>query len=199
LSARHEALRAVQRRLERFYALERAPDVVDFVHFVQGDEPESRETLVLLQTEEALEIRLVLPPLELPAQAEPRADDGFLQLVEGVSHFVYVAERARTNLPATRLELELQAEVDKFVVLGGGRLEPHQARRLHVDLYERVRFLHPPGSEDGERYRLANDLAARFVARLFHNRSGESGGAVRALRRFYRSGQTEKIHLARAA
>ncbi|MCH7929016.1 MAG: ATP-binding protein [Proteobacteria bacterium] len=35
--------------------------------------------------------------------------------VEGVSHFVLVAERARRELPVTQLELELQAEIDKFL------------------------------------------------------------------------------------
>jgi hypothetical protein len=191
LSARKRALRSVQHQLERFYALERAPDVVDFV---RTGEPGHRETLVLRQDDDELEIRLLLPPLD-----DLGSLDRFLQLVEGVSHFVYVAERARTNLPATRLELELQAEVDKFVVLAlGGRIEPEQARAMHGRLYERVRYLHPPGSEDGDRYRLANDLAARFVARLLE-KSDEVGGVVRTLRRFYRSGQTEKIHLARAA
>jgi hypothetical protein len=189
LSARKRALRSVQ--LERFYALESAPDVVDFV---RTGEPAGRETLVLRQAEDALEIRLLLPPLD-----DLGSLDRFLQLVEGVSHFVYVAERARTNLPATRLELELQAEVDKFVVLArGGRIDSEQARTLHARLYERVRYLHPPGSEDGDRYRLANDLAARFVARLLE-RSDAAAGVVRTLRRFYRSGQAEKIHLARAA
>jgi hypothetical protein len=191
LSARKRALRSVQRQLERFYALESAPDVVDFV---RTGEPAGRETLVLRQAEDALEIRLLLPPLD-----DLGSLDRFLQLVEGVSHFVYVAERARTNLPATRLELELQAEVDKFVVLArGGRIDSEQARTLHARLYERVRYLHPPGSEDGDRYRLANDLAARFVARLLE-RSDAAAGVVRTLRRFYRSGQAEKIHLARAA
>jgi hypothetical protein len=191
LSARQRALRSVQRKLEHFYALERAPDVVDFVHTA---EPGRRETLLVRESDDALEIRLVLPPL-----GDPTSLDRFLQLVEGVSHFVYVAERARTNLPATRLELELQAEVDKFVVLArGDRIDSEQARALHGRLYERVRYLHPADSEDGERYRLANDLAARFVARLLE-RSAEVGGVVRTLRRFYRSGQAEKIHLARAA
>jgi hypothetical protein len=57
--------------------------------------------------------------------------------------------------------------------------------------------LHPEDSEDGERYRLANGLAARFVARLVE--AGDPWSVVRTLRRFYRSGQADKIHLARAA
>ena len=127
------------------------------------------------------------------------AGDVWLQLVEGVSHFVYIAERARTGLPATRLELELQAEVDKFVLLTLRRRTRHTSRcRALLDhLYQKVRFLDPPGSEAHDRYRLANDLAARFVARLL-GRGGWSS-VDRELRRFYRSGQAEKISLASAA
>jgi hypothetical protein len=196
---RLRALRSVQRRLERFYGLESAPDVSLFVR-IGG--PHQRETLLLRQSEEELEIALVLPPLPEPGPdgvISAGADDTWLQMIEGVSHFLYVAERARTNLPATQLELELQAEVDKFVLLALSRrrIEPSDASMLHGRLYENVTFLHPPDSEAGERYRLANDLAARFTARLMNREKPST--RVRVLRRFYRSGQTEKIRLVQAA
>ncbi len=195
-------LRGLQRRLEQFYALEDAPDVVDFVRTGSGA---SRETLLLREQEGELEIAVVLPPHEHLDAAADAASDLWLQLAEGVSHFVYLAERARTNLPATRLELELQAEVDKFVLLateaGAVPTGPSPShRRVHNLgrwLYEHVRFLHPEGTEAGDRYRLANDLAARFVTRTFSRLAPHA--AHETLRRFYRSGQTEKIHLARAA
>lgn len=196
-------LRGLQRRLERFYALEDAPDVVEFV---QTGASESRETLLLRERDGELEIAVVLPPHTGQDDEASVAGDLWLQLAEGVSHFVYLAERARTNLPATRLELELQAEVDKFVLLAtDGKSLPTEGRRhfhrrahnLRRWLYESVRFLHPPGTEAGDRYRMANDLAARFVTRTFARLDPHA--AHRTLRRFYRSGQAEKIHLARAA
>ncbi len=145
------------------------------------------------ETDDALEIKLVLPPIA----PEFGLNDGFLQLLEGVSHFLYLVERARTGLPATQLELELQAEVDKFVLLA---LSPSplslERRALHEQLYEHVTYLHSPDSELGERYRLANDLAARFTARLLDTESGRARGL---LQRFYRAGQGDKIRLARAA
>jgi hypothetical protein len=194
---RKRTLRLVQQKLERMYALEGAPDVVEFVRTGTRD---GRETLVLRQTNDDLEIALVLPavndPADLAGHHEPT--DVWLQLVEGVSHFVYVAERARTELPATKLELELQAEVDKFVLLAfdGEPLTRDRLRALHRKLYEAVRYLHPAETEAGERYRLANDLAARFVTQLGHH---DHESRARLLRRFYRAGQTEKIRLARAA
>jgi hypothetical protein len=199
LSARRtNTLREVQAALEALYALERAPDVVDFVRDGRAG---TRETLVVRQSEGELEIALVLPPFgdahELAAHHEP--SDAWQQLVEGVSHFVYVAERARTELPATKLELELQAEVDKFVLLAFASepLELERRLALHGHLYERVRFLHAEETEDGARYRLANRLAARFVARLATRQ--DSKDTLAELRRFYRAGQAEKIRLARAA
>lgn len=197
--SQERTLRSVQLEIERVYGLERAPDVVEFVRL--GAE-RSRETLVLRQRDDELEIALVLPPVKDPTElSAPHygPSDAWLQLVEGVSHFVYVAERARTQLPATRLELELQAEVDKFVLLAftGEPLEPRHSSALHDQLYERVRYLHGPDTEDGVRYRLANDLAARFVARLVSREAPPA--ALRTLRRFYRAGQAEKIRLARAA
>jgi hypothetical protein len=184
------ALSNIQRRLERFYALEPTPPVGRFAHAAAEGE---RETLFVRETGSDVELALVVPT-ETPSTG---ANDTWLQLAEGVSHFVYVVERVRTGLPATQLELELQAEVDKFVLLG---LEPgfdrEQAEQLHTRLFEGGRFLDPEGSEAGERYRLANDLAARLALRLIR-RDGQDAHAL--LRRFYRAGQTDKIALARAA
>lgn len=150
-----------------------------------------RESLLLRQSEGELEMALVVPEMG------ENDHDAWLQWAEGVSHFVYVANRVRQELPATQLELELQAEVDKFVLLVLEQLpyDREEALTVHSRLYERVRFLHEPGTELGERYRTANDLAARFVRRLL----GRGDAATHAtLRRFYRAGQAEKIRLVAA-
>jgi hypothetical protein len=153
-----------------------------------------RESLMLREDAEGLELLLMVPKLSSPPSLDER-----MQLVEGVSHFVYIAERARVGLPATVLELELQAEVDKFVFLAFDEASHsrHRAESICHALFRRVRYAHAPDTESGERYRLANDLAARVSRRLFAPRA--STEARRWLIRFYRSGQTEKIRLARAA
>jgi hypothetical protein len=185
------ALRRIQTRIERYYALENAPNVVDFAAASGAGE---REVLLVKESDAAVELALLVPGQ--PPRAG--ANDLWLQLLEGVSHFVLVAERARTGLPATQLELELQAEVDKFVLLA---LEPQgsdrtRAREIHDQLFAAPSFLHGPDTELGRRYRLAHDLAARLAERLLHRKPGE---ARALLRRFYRAGQTDKIALARAA
>jgi hypothetical protein len=188
-------LQSIQHLLQRFYALEAAPDVRNFV---RDAGPDVRENLLVRERDGHLEIALVLPEVDGTTSV-----DHALQLVEGVSHFLLLVERSRTGLPTTRLELELQAEVDKFVVAATSSREMthDRARRLHDRLYERVTYLHAANTEEGRRYRLANDLAARFLARVVTPRVVEQGlGSVRPLlRRFYRFGQTEKIRWAKAA
>lgn len=195
----HRTLRSVQLEIERVYGLERTADVVDFVRM--GAES-SRETLVLRQRDDELEIALVLPPVSDPLElTAPHygPSDAWLQLVEGVSHFVYVAERARTELPATMLELELQAEVDKYAahLLAGNGVGAirERSRILRERLFEGARFLDAPESVEGERYRTAHRLAARYAAALerrYVDRGRLAELAVE-LRRFYRMGAREKL------
>jgi hypothetical protein len=193
-SALRRAARRVQQKLERLYLLEPGPDVTRFVRRATRD---GRETLLVHENDDELHLALILP--REAASAPEALDDAYLQLVEGVSHFVHLSERARTELPTTALELELQAEVDKFVLFAfdddGVPVDGHVP--LREILYESGGFLHPEGTEMGERYRLATRLAARFAARIVAR--AKVGGAEELLRRFYRAGQAEKIRYATAA
>lgn len=131
----------VQSALERVYQLERVADVGEFVCGAQSGE---REALLLRESEGALEVSLRLPHLEDDAGL-----DSLCQIIEGVSHFVYVVERAREARGASQLELELQAEVDKWVVLAASMLpfDTRRSARLRDRLYERVAFEHEADSE----------------------------------------------------
>jgi hypothetical protein len=72
---------------------------------------------------------------------------------------------------------------------------------LRVRLYERVAYDQDEASEVGQRYRVANDAAHRFVRRL----ERDYVGAARyrelrgELRRFFHEGQEQKLRLGRAA
>jgi hypothetical protein len=186
----------VQRDIERFYRLERAPSVEPFLRQTNASEREA--VRIRDAVDGAVEIEVLAPVLSMAPDL-----DSVCQLIEGVSHFVYVADRARRMLPATQLELELQAEIDKYVLLApiGDRFDAPAARVLHERLYERVRFCDPEGTEAGDRYRMANDLAARLVRRLevLYAEKGRFAELRDALSRFYRMGQSDKIQFARAA
>jgi hypothetical protein len=195
---RERALAAkVQGALERVYRLDRVADVGDFV---KGAGDGGREALLLHEAEDgALEVRLLLPMLD-----EEASLDALCQIIEGVSHFVYVVERARTKREATHLELEVQAEVDKWVVLAAAmrdRFDEDQSAALRAKLYERVSFDHGASTEIGERYRVANETAHRFVRRLERDYLGRARfDEMRTeLHKFFHLGQEEKLRLGRAA
>jgi hypothetical protein len=189
---RQRELRRIQQRLERFYGLERAPNVT---RFVREGGLGSREVVLVRQSEDELEIALVLPPESNDIPEGGALSDVWLQVAEGVSHFIYLVERARVHLPVTQLELELQAEVDKFVL--SLEFSTESAQRLLARMFDSPRFLDEEGTESGDRYRLAHHLAARFVSRTIV--ANDRARARERLRSFYRAGQMEKIHLASAA
>jgi len=192
LAPRQRELRRIQRRLERFYGLEAAPSVT---RFVREGERGSREVVLVRQSADGVELALVLPPEARSVARGGTLDDVWLQVAEGVSHFLYLAQRVRVDLPVTQLELELQAEVDKFVLSAEFSLDPGQ---LIARLFDSPQFLDPEGSEAGERYRLAHRLAARFLSRVLEETHAPERVRER-LQSFYRAGQTEKISLASAA
>lgn len=122
-------------------------------------------------------------------------DDGnfgdFCLAVEGVSHFVYVALCARAERPVSALELELQAEVDKYVsclfVLDAG---PELAAVLRRQLFDHVSFAPDLDGAERERYVTANAEARRYAASLERRYllPGRTPDMLRELRRFYRLG-----------
>ena len=205
-------LSRIQRRLEQIYQLEPAPCIVPFVRIEADD---SREQLIVRQSTDDLELVVLLPEASVQALAANDRHgemDAYLGAIEGISHFIHLAERARTQLPTTLLELELQAEVDKFTILADtaqlprGGPSPAQAvavlpadelQSLHRRLYEDVRYIYAAATERGERYRLANDLAARLWSQLLAQ--GRDDWTLDVLRRFYRAGQAEKIRMVQAA
>jgi hypothetical protein len=186
----------VQGGLERMYRLDRQADVGDFV---RGAGEGEREALFLREAADGgLEVSLALPRLAGEASL-----DALCQIIEGVSHFVYVVERARVQREATQLELELQAEVDKWVVLAAAMrgFDVARSAALRSGLYERVTYVEGAQTEAGERYRVANEAAHAFVRRLEREfvaraRYEEMRGE---LRRFFHAGQGDKLRLGRAA
>ena len=188
----------IQRGLERLYRLDRAADVDAFV--THADEGE-REALFVRESEDGLELLLRLPRLvERTVDVHGAGLDPLCQIIEGVSHFVYLAHRASHGREATQLELELQAEVDKYVILASSLsdFDERTSRRLRERLYEDIAYVHDAGTEEGDRYRIANGCARRFTGRLERDyvtraRFGELQGA---LRRFFHMGQGEKLRAA---
>ncbi|GAC1351609.1 MAG: hypothetical protein NVS3B20_03220 [Polyangiales bacterium] len=182
-------------RLERYYGAS-AEDVRAFLRTHDGEG--GREMLLLREEPCAMEMALVMPRRIAQAPWHELTLDERCQAVEGASHFLVVCDRARSERPTTQLELELQAEIDKWLILSrGGRLAPEADFALREALYDDTAFVHDAGSLEGERYRMANAMAARFVHRLSETfaRRGLFAAMRAELGRFFRMGQEEKLRL----
>jgi hypothetical protein len=196
-------LALMQRGLEQLYRVETELCVDDFViddatRASYATERAPREQLLVREADGELELALYVCPRALAnlAANDPRHRldaanlQDFLLAVEGVSHFVYVAYCARQGRPISALELELQAEVDKYLscLLTSGA-------DLRERLFEGFSLEPGMGAEERERYLVANENA-RAYADALHERYIARGalpdllGEVRA---FYRLGMVGKL------
>ncbi|MBL8200805.1 MAG: hypothetical protein JNK40_07525 [Chromatiales bacterium] len=214
-SAFPDLLGSMQGQLGRLYDVEVEHDVRDYLvtdrnllaALTAGNPGRSaEEKLIVVEGEGNLDVALYLDQgvLERLAAADPRhgisganlAD--FWTVLEGVSHFHYLAWNAAFDKPVTLLELEMQAEVDKYVstrmllqsqpdaTLGGPLLQ-----RLFDDT-----ALDPAlAPEEVDRYQAASALAGRYCAGLEsrYPAAALTPEMLRELRTFYRLPQTAKI------
>jgi hypothetical protein len=125
--------------------------------------------------------------------------------LEGVSHFVYSTWRLHCDLPVSLLELETQAEVDKYAVtvfLLADQQGGDYPAQVHARLFDRVSFDARLEPDQYQRYRTAHRCAAHYCRRL-ERRFVSRGQAriealVRELRKFYRLGSAAKLQHALA-
>ncbi len=136
----------------------------------------TREELLVAEGEEGLELALYLGP-ELLARVEGRPPlevlgrdpGGFCEVVEGVSHFVYLVRCAALGRRVSLLELEAQAEVDKFavcVLLGWGQQVGAWAGSLVGLLFDRARLRDSLSPAERHRYRESSRVARTYCQRL---------------------------------
>ena len=168
----------------------------------------------MAQTEDGAEVCLfiddpVLRRLEaqdpMTALTERNLPD-YCTALEGVSHFLYAMWRLRQDSPMSLLELETQAEVDKFAVTtflladqDGGRYPSYAFARL----FDASCFDSRLNPEQLDRYTAAHRSAARYC-RSLERRFVKRGQArveamLRELRKFYRLGSSAKLDYALAA
>lgn len=206
----------LQSQLEAIYEIESQHRVHDFViHDSQlaaqldtSDNPrELPEKLLIHQDGEYVDLALYLDAqtMRLLEEHDPITqlnEDNiheFWTVLEGVSHFLYLTYNAAYDRGVSLFELELQAEVDKYILAvsllnqQGSELIPHS---LHHHLFKRAEFDNRLNEHEFQRYYQANELASRFAAfieRCLHKRI--SGSRIsNTLRRFYRLTQRQKIH-----
>lgn len=202
-------LDAIQEHLEVIYGIRAGYRAKDFLVDAEaarllGGSGRAREELLVAGGAEGLELALYLEPALLarlsstdPSQAMATDMGDFCEIAEGVSHFLYVAHVASMERTVSLLELEAQAEVDKFVVctlLKWGLNVGHWAGTLVGRLFERVQLR--TGLSDPERWRYleANRLAKIYCERLLPLVcSGRMDRLLAELRHAYRLGAEAKL------
>lgn len=216
-------LRGLQTLLGRLYDVDLPYDVYDFLvtdrRAVDAATNERRaldEELLLAESADGAGagVALYLDPkiLSRLEAADPHraltegnlAD--YCTALEGVSHFVYTTYGLERDMPVSLLELETQAEVDKYAVtiflLAGQQGGDCYPAHVHARLFDRVSFDARLEPDQYDRYRTAHALAARYCRRLerrFVSRGTPKIEAmVRELRSFFRLRHAAKLRHALA-
>lgn len=208
-------LNILQQMLEGLYHIEVDYSVEDFVITdpelarrldASVNSRDNREKLLVSQEGDELHLALYLDSSVVDRLADDCPLDelhsenfsDFLLALEGVSHFLYVSWNAGFDRGVTLLELEMQAEVDKYVMASSlfaqqkKSLEPAQLWRC---LFDSPSFDEMLDGEERSRYVDASHYAGRFCFKLENqylkrNRSSEM---MVELRKFYRLTQAGKI------
>jgi hypothetical protein len=201
-------LEDVQRGLESLHALEPEAPVTRFL-IPEEEAPTfpggGSRTLVSQQGDEVALGVVIEPEVALAlARSDPRKHlsrenlSSFCALTEEVSHLLYLLYCARFERSTTRLELELQGEVDKYLTSAfflSLQNEGAVSARLRALLFKDYDLPSRLSDEEKERYRTANDLAYRYCSYLeaCFLRPSRLSELARETRRFYRLSQREKF------
>lgn len=210
-------LRRMQTLLAQLYDAPVREDVQDFVVSdrrrlceVVGEHADNPtdEQVFLVEEEQGVRLGLfidseVLTRLARRDPLEALDEDNlpdYCTALEGVSHFHYLVWSLARGRNVSLLELELQAEVDKYAT-ALALLTRQQSGRfpdaLHARLFHAVSFLPQPDEISRRRYQEANRHAARFCRSLeekfLRARRQRPELWLAELRRFFRRGHQEKI------
>jgi hypothetical protein len=210
-------LRELQRLIAGLYDAPAEHDVYDYLitdaahaAALQGAEaaPPTDEQLLVAEDGEGVEVslyvdRAVIERLAascpLRSLSEANLAD-YCTALEGVSHFHYFVWSAGRDRHVSLLELELQAEVDKYASALRLLLEQRDGRfpaELFGRLFDGAQFAPHLSISERTRYEEAHRFAARFCRRLeerfLRRRQARPDSLLSELRTFYRLGRHAKL------
>ena len=123
--------------------------------------------------------------------------DAFATLIEELDHFLCIAERAMHTRPLSLFELELHANVSKYLVVArfmagrSGTLGPRRRAWLRRRVLDKGAFC-----DEDPRIRQRYRDAAHWAGRFLNGFAGVPAQTrVAVLRRFHRAGTTGKLDL----
>ncbi len=179
-------------------------DTEQFVELC-GDVPTAPEVLLLQENDDNLDLTLFLDScvMENASKVDWQADwsgnsfNDHCIVLEGVSHFLYLVWNAHYDRAVNVLELEVQAEVDKFVFSALMANETGlPIPQLLTRLFEQVSYREGLSDELKSRYESANHFAAQYCQWLSEEfKICTTNAELRAeLARFYRLIGASKIN-----
>lgn len=206
-------LAQLQRQLSDIYQVDRIHDVRDYIitdpmlaRIIGQDAmlTNTDETLLVSHDDDGLALSLFLDAdmLDRLESSDPmqrlRGEllDDLCKVLEGISHFNCVVWKATQDRTVTLLELELQGEIDKFVttmMLAMNHADSELLNSLHGCLFDNISFNVELDAGQLDRYRSANDYAARFCHGLQQQLINDDQLALSELRQFYRLQLCDKI------
>ena len=212
------SLRRFQDHLAQLYGLDLEHDVDDFLitsaelarHLDRSENPRDiEEKLLVVQEEDDLALSLFVDGsvVDRLGDDDPHQTlhDGNLNdyctALEGVSHFLYLVWNAGRERSVRQIELEMQAEVDKYLAVNdllARQQRPTPAAGLHRWLFHAPRFDLRLNPDERVRYFDANYYAARYCYQLEQRylrpplRRGDD--LCDEIRDFYRLPFQQKIH-----
>lgn len=207
-----DAIAELQAHLHRVYGLDdrATPDIRPFLvdddaleHLrPPGTQRPADEWVLVRESDDGLDLAVWIDQIHLDTFAEApdtrsvvrRSLRSFCAVIEGISHFMLLVERARRAEPLTLLELEVQAEIDKFV---SARLHcPDREPALRRAIFDDVSLQSGLSSEERSRYREAGRLARAWCHHL--GELPHLGAILDAQRRLWRSPGRQRMQRLRA-
>ncbi len=203
----------IQSKLEAIYEVSVHENVIDFVitdknfaEIISNKEINNNvlEQLLISENEEYLDVSLYLNNdlVERLGDQYPTAHTqkkdlhDFWIALEGVSHFLYLAWNAYYDRSVSQLELELQAEVDKFVSATNAianKKDITSMQEIWSLLFSNPQFVSNLEHENVQRYQKASTYASQYCLKLMEMYNSATQSVQNELRRFYRLGQQQKI------
>jgi len=196
-------LRLLQSQLQAVYRIE-APDIEQFllddssVIEVLGKDTRINDEWVLVREQsDGLELGVYIEESHLASLRSANhlgsAIDGhfssFCVALEGVSHFLFLVDRARRMQPVSLLELEIQAEVDKYVCAMLHR--PWRSREWRTRLFREFSLRDGLTAEEKERYLEAGRLADAFCG--FLEALPHPNALIDEMRTFWRHSSAQRM------
>ena len=212
-------LASIQSHLEEIYQLQNVPSIEPFVLLdtrvaevfrTSTDKATSKlsEQLFIHNESNELLISLYLDPELLNRVEQANPYDAISQsnlaeyctVLEGVSHFLYLVSHVQARHSVRAIELELQAEVDKFfgiLTLCGIQAQSIEIFGLVRWLFSQIKINKKMAPVLKRRYRLANYYAYKYCTKLLQNNMDGSGldrdKLFKDLRYFYRLNFPQKV------